>query len=116
MPTRSPMTRLISKMRELAQTGAHGQMIDLARSASEEFGTCWLRSNRIAFRSAWAMRSGWSPTPPTLAALRWELEYDDNNNFARMGAEYVDDDWGKPQTKAKSRRRPNSPREREGDR
>jgi hypothetical protein len=46
---------------------------------------------RIAFRKAWALR-----VPPLKPPnIKWELAYDAEYNFARMGAEYVDEKWGR---------------------
>lgn len=62
-----------------------------------------LLQGRLAFRKAWAMR-----VPERRkydGPLKWEIDYDEMHNFARMGAEYVDADWGKPKIAPKKRKR-----------
>jgi hypothetical protein len=57
-----------------------------------------LLEGRITFRRGWVLRN--APKKPRPARTDWELDYDDNYNFAHMGARHIDDDdWGKPKTK-----------------
>ncbi|MGM4886304.1 hypothetical protein [Tardiphaga sp. 11_C7_N12_6] len=67
-------------------------------------------NGRIAFRTRWAMSNAPRRRTVSLAALAWELEYDDENNFARMGPEFVSETWGialppAPNKKTKARER-----------
>lgn len=54
-----------------------------------------LLEGRIAFRRRWIL--AWTPKKPAIhqKSIAWELAYDEEHNFARMGVEFVDDDWGK---------------------
>lgn len=65
-----------------------------------------LLEGRIAFRKRWAMR--WAYVKPKVndKTFAWEIAYDEEHNFARMGAEFVDADWGIPKvSKPKAKRR-----------
>lgn len=60
-----------------------------------------LLEGRIAYRKAWVMRH--APAKPKVdpRTYSWEIEYDEEHNFAHMGTRYVDGDWGSPKTKPK---------------
>lgn len=80
--TPSPMTRPISKMIALAAPDAYPRLF---------------LEGRIFYRKRWALET---PTPARKFGTRdrkWELDYDDEYNFAHMGARYIEDEeWGKP--------------------
>lgn len=104
MLTYSPLIRIISDMQKLRDMGAHSQMMDLHVRAIEMYGNWWLLINRIHFRKRWAMRTPRPRTEHPAARLR-EIEYDELHNFARMGVEYVDDNWGRPWAVKKVKRK-----------
>lgn len=95
------MKRLIFKMNALAQNGDQSGLIALAQQASADYGACWRLAGRIAYRMAWALRPQPKINENDRRSVAWELEYDELHNFAHMGAEHVDADWGKPKTKPK---------------
>lgn len=74
------MTHLISKMQQIEQA-PH-----------------LLLEGRIAFRKRWALLGAPKRPPVSDKAIAWEIAYDEEHNFARMGAEFVDEDWGKPKS------------------
>ncbi|WP_398468554.1 hypothetical protein [Tardiphaga sp.] len=58
--------------------------------------TLALLNARISFRMRWAMSNAPRRRAVPAACLEFEIEYDEEYNFARMGAEFVDADWGLP--------------------
>jgi len=49
---------------------------------------------RVAFRRRWIASQAPLRKQVKPHHIEWELEYDRENNFARMGAEHVDAAWG----------------------
>lgn len=61
---------------------------------------------RIGFRTRWAMSNAPRRRIVPAACLEFEFEYDDEYNFARMGAEFVDAAWGLPPQKPLKAKKP----------
>lgn len=62
-----------------------------------------LLEGRLAYRRHWIeSRAPW-PRHTGPKALAWEIEYDLEHNFAHMGAEFVDEAWGRPKPRAARR-------------
>jgi hypothetical protein len=60
---------------------------------------------RIAFRRQWINRFAYRKPVVTAQHLSWLEEIDADDNMARVGAEFVDAEWGLPKPKAKPRKR-----------
>ncbi|WP_441229413.1 hypothetical protein AB7828_03545 [Tardiphaga sp. 215_C5_N2_1] len=54
---------------------------------------------RIAFRKRWVLSNCYRKPKLHAHHIAWELEYDDEHNFAHIGAEFVEADWGRPKQK-----------------
>lgn len=67
----------------------------------------FLLEGRIRFRKAWAMRNHPdSNKPVTRKDEKWMREYDEEYNFAHIGARLVEPDWGGMPAPKKSARQP----------
>jgi len=83
-------------MRELATRDDCGPMLEFLQNATEVYGPALLLEARIIFRSSWVTQRGPKKrNPVTERTIVSEIEYDGANNFARMGADFVDDEWVK---------------------
>jgi hypothetical protein len=61
------------------------------------FGRWWLLEARIAFRKRWVLENKSAPAP-------YKFKFNPEHNYARIGEEFVDEDWGKPPVRSKLRR------------
>jgi hypothetical protein len=61
-----------------------------------------LLEGRIRFRKEWALSQPRTKKPCSDRDLAFEFRYDEEFNFAHMGARYVDAQWGMPKSKPKA--------------
>lgn len=102
------MTTLVSEVQRAISLGATERAIALACAGSAAYGSWWALESRIRFRTRWAMKP---PKLPKKSQMAWETAYDEAHNFAWMGPEYVDDDYGKRPTAKRKKKGADSSRE-----